>query len=232
MELGLAHLDELAVEFVPEHGQACLDTLASSACDAIRLLPVCDRLSKPTLPLGAACTSPFECIGSETNQADCDGVCVARGWEGPHVPPGGACNATCEVAADATSYRCDTGGVVVDPSAELRCFVNDGVVCVGGVCAPPLAEGAQCRADMECTSGTFCSLSACTPLLAQGAECSRSTACVESAYCDTYSLSSRCVPRLADGAECTPTDRETCASDWCNASGVCAPLRTERVCDS
>jgi hypothetical protein len=153
--------------------RTCVDGLDSTRClsrgptDATQA--ACYRALQGTVAAGQPCSFLFECSA---------GLCV----------PDSTCPASCPTLAP-RGQPCSAQGPFCDERV--------GLVCIGGVCAPPGASGASCALQRDCQIGLLCAGSRCVSLHRAGEPCERDENCDAGTFC-----AETCQPRLGAGASC------------------------------
>lgn len=184
-------------------GEACLhsgDCRRALFCDGT----TCHLLRTP----GEACSSDDHCTIGQCDEAA--GVCG--------VPLGGTCAASsqCEMGA-CVSGTCSTSG-------SGTCFTSadctGGQICLASTshCGLPLANGAACEQDEECTS-RWCNrdlVDVCATRPGIGDPCSATEACGPRAYCQ----SGACVARHGPDQAC-PMATDSCLAPFVCLTGHC-----------
>ncbi|MEZ4374081.1 MAG: hypothetical protein R3B07_24890 [Polyangiaceae bacterium] len=204
----------------------CLDAVrlfaASCGAKAEQATDACDGVLQGTLPAGAACEQSAECAKPSGGDAYCDGTCVQL----PRGALGDGCDTTCQQHDGGT--ECWSGGLAGDgPGGTAECYVNDGLSCQDGTCAPARKLGEACD-WVDCEIGAHCSdAGVCVANGGEGATCSSSQQCTSGFFCGENSgVCTRTLPR---GAACL--DYDACGDDGACRDDVCVPwFPTEAAC--
>jgi hypothetical protein len=201
--------------------QSCAVPSCPDAC----CMGTCSGESPPpfNLPVGSPCSQQLitsECAAN----AFCDNtthMCTAL------KPEGATCNSTMEcdygfgcAGSPAICKTLPTLGQAC-PDGECR---DEGQICAGSCIKVGLA-GDPCADDIQCSSFYKCdtAMGKCVEGSGQGGPCTFSSDCWGSTFCD--SATSTCAALKPDGQSCG--GNEECASDHCNAAGMC---ETPGVC--
>jgi hypothetical protein len=218
---------------LPTAGQPCAGGKCGTGlyCGGTAAMPVCAaRLGE-----GSPCSSATQCQEGLTCREPAVGaakICRAYGTAGQ--PCGGFLGHDCQRGLDCDTSRSPAVCITrVGEGQPCRASSNctDGLVCIAGSCAKPLAIGATCTPSGSggCAFGLVCDRATSTcaaPTVREGTSCSTSSECEEGTdakalYCDAGTC--RAKPLL--GESCTPPASGT--SDPC-AAGDCSP--TTKVC--
>ncbi len=172
-----------------------------------------------------------DCQGAITPLVDEGGECVqqwdcAEGlWCEPEVPD--SATLRCQQPAQ-DGERCG-GARYCD--VDLYCTDND---VDDEVCAPAIAEGADCVTDplgaRGCVVGTFCDdadTGLCQPLLAQGATCMDSAQCEASLSCTGDPFADPPTPGTCEPTPAPVADGQACDPELDVCSALCSVCRPE-----
>lgn len=224
----------------PSVVSGCVSRLKDvSQCGALAVLSganplgsLCPGLVQGRVAVGAACTTPFECVdGAFCNlEGGCPGVCVALSAAGETClgddrpcAAGLACDdGTCETAPrkgeSCTGGECDTGFVCIDDVCAA--LVPAGTAGKCGMVETTV--GAMCPIDTECVLDADSITGSCVPLAGLGESCDTRD-CASGLKCggDTTCKAETTVSftPLADGSACG--SGLFCASGICH-DGKCA----------
>ncbi len=158
-------------------------TQGTKRCQEVGVDPNVKKICQNVLP-GATGTTP--CVGDTRQDFSVN--------EDPKLAVG-------------TVYRC-SAGLVCDGSTR--------------VCGAGVPSGGACSFSEECGGNGFCKDSKCAPPLADGATCTGDADCSPTSFCTSKKV---CAPLLADGATCTSSDVDSrclsgaCFDGKCSASG-------------
>ncbi len=177
-----------------------------------------------TLPLGCVLMLSLNAGDGETCDAPGFGCSEGRGLcsppDGTCAPPpakGEPCASVCaEGLVCGSDETCRSGASGESCSSGRDC--SPPLACVGGTCAPALAENTPCSQDTECVPGLACRSGAC---LAVEEACSDTWTCGGNASC-VATRARVCEPAAALGEDCSYA--EDCLSGAFCDGGVCAPL--------
>lgn len=235
----------LPLSSVPADAGASLDPQATEVCNQV--------LVGQQAP-GQPCLWNFECAPSggvnaqcvAHGGADCLGTCVLQAGSGQecqtHGHPDCQTGLTCLRPGEGTTGVCVNDTVGANQACEvdggsLDC--ENGLVCMGGTCAPALSEGTGCGESSECASGLVCAglPSRCTARLSEGAVCADadggvSVPCAQCLWCVQWP------PATAGAATCTSlaAEGEACTARPCQiglpcVGGVCVhPVGPGQAC--
>jgi hypothetical protein len=206
---------------------ACNRALAARTCDQWKFggnvaecaTPPGTRQPGETCNVAGQCASTF-CKVTEDPMtgrvSDC-GVCAPAPGLGEACDEENGCarGLWCRETSNPGSFVCIRPGMegetCADDAPEGTC--RGQLVCVGGLCARPLAAGGactsmrQCQQDLRCTNGT------CNAGLSEGATCKpEDLDCAEGLGC----AQELCVQRRRGGSVCQVD--EECLSDSCRES--------------
>jgi hypothetical protein len=207
--LKVAFDEGLAGRCIDEYGAAlaaCTDPEKVNAVDS------CDRLIHGTVPLGEACTEGIECVRSAAERVTCSsGVCTLEEdyyslYDVPHAALGEPCVGTC----DYTEFEGGSCSGSATSSADEACWVQDGLVCSGGVCATAPVLGEACTD--YCGDDSHCSGAVCVAAIATG-PCPRGDECAVTSFCNYDASPAHCEPKKPDGAACD--SEEECLGGGC-----------------
>ncbi len=199
-----------AMRFDPDAAAQCLANVRAAlpSCKGIELEP-CNRVYVGTLPSGSACTSG-ECAPVPDAQVLCAGTC--RVYHRAAV--GQSCARSCRTESQCGVLPGESAPDVQSLSEYGRCFLEDGLACVGGACVRAPGEGEECLGETFCDRGLYCDEVSerwtCVRLGGIGEPCT-DVKCVPGAYCND--LENLCMPLKALGERCL--DDEECASNRC-----------------
>ena len=201
-----AHVDAVAADQCLE-GVAMV--LASCGGSDLSTAVACARARYGDQVPGEACDAAWECARAPGSRgfALCEGACVQVTIGGD----GDACART-----------------------DFELFVcGEGLACVGGVCAPPLAAGEQCDPNApSCDEGLTCArreqpsggFTALMCVSAIGTPCSVTGGCPEGLGCNP--LRCTCEPLRAEGEACdddTQCSSALCIGNTCRRGGIATP---------
>ena len=173
----------------------------------------CSNVFAGKLAPGSPCTSDIECAKGPGDEVDCTSltsdetatVCVVE----HRAAEGEPCYWTC--TEEGSAYFC-TGTSAETPADQGRCFTNDQLSCVDGVCARQPGVGEPCVANGTCAEGS-CLNGVC--VAGGDGACSTDAECSDSLYCD----GSQCVPKKQDGDGCdfsTECQSGSCSDSVCD----------------
>lgn len=213
--------DDEGTEYDGDLAWECLAAAEKADCSNAAWVPLCDRVMRPLLEVGASCESDLQCKGFWDEEAHCDsaGTCASgpRQYRGEL---GDGCRFT------EAPTRIGTG--TENPQGDAKCALSDGLRCEMGVCTAAAAEGEACESVFDCTLGTYCTDGACAPTLQLGDDCPQviNFDCGFGNYCNDDGA---CVEQKPVGAECASTFE--CADSNCSPFGTCERAGQETVCE-
>ena len=225
------------------------DACKSGDCETTGL--VGDRQCKPSggFPDNHQCNEDVDCLA--VSFCDCSACDVTPGTCKPKLADNAACSSgdddeclsgACVFTSVTESFCMPAGGFAnghqCNEDTECRtgsyCDCTDCLVS-SGVCAPKLADLADCSDNDACLSGD-CETTGlvgdrqCKPSTGfpNGHQCNEDVDCTAASFCDCSACGvdpGTCTPKLADNTACTSGDDDECLSGACVFTSV-----TESFC--
>ncbi len=180
-------------------GAPCVDDLdcLSGLCAQLPTGNVCTEACDGLQPRSVACPAGFICNGDAVGVCG-TGLCLAG------RPGDASLGAPCEEDSDCASSMCDQQVCATPCDPALIGGCPNGFVCepgqaaACGACKPPLALGARCRFNEDCSDG-FCVTNVNAETGACARQCDASTPCPEGFLCDAMGELALCVAEPLSG---------------------------------